>query len=375
MDKFYRQLLKYDDMWCYVMGFFNPYTDPFKLSFTKRLPMFDKRAFNQYPNYNFVYDKLWIAQSQDIVCGKPEDITATSHVNYPIFIKPRWGHMSASSKNCFKINSFDDLKKYKHLEEMMWSEYIEGIENMTDYLLLNGNIIYQISYQYSKSQNGFTECYKYISPDNQPPSHITDWVKQYMVGYSGVVNVQYRDDSIIEVGLRLARGGAYIQSTKNNELVDMINNIYDHNTYSFRPRDKLNFQPYYSFKCFTRMPILYLYPQYAIDVIMKFFNGKEFYEYYFEPNGNDGCVFFQFLHESKFTGQVCVQFLTYMMIFAQLFFISIVLIFIYILCMGKYKWLNWNIVLLIVGLYFTQYLNPISVHYNLYKAKRQKSFF
>ena len=51
-------------------------------------------------------------------------------------------------------------------------------------------------------------------PDLKPPSHIVNWVKHHMVGYSGVVNVQYRGKYIIEAGLRLARGGAYIQSTK-----------------------------------------------------------------------------------------------------------------------------------------------------------------
>lgn len=375
MEDLYKKLLPFDDSWCTLMGFFNPYTDPFQKSFSNKLPMFDKRAFHLYPKYNFVYDKLWVAISQDLSCGKPEDITATSNINYPIFIKPRWGHLSASSKNCFKITSYDHLQKYNHLKEMMWSEYIEGTENMTDYVLLNGNIIYKITYLYSEEQNGYTECYKFISPNNEPPKHITEWVKHYMVGYSGVVNVQYRGDFIIEAGLRLARGGAYIQSTNNNEIVDLINTIYDNNTYLYRSRVNLNFNPYYSFKCFTRMPILYIYPQYVIDLIMKMFGAKAFYEYYFEPNGNDGCVFFQFLHEDKLVGQLLVTFLTYFFILAQLFFLVVIILLVYIFVSNKDGKRIWYIFSVIFVLYMTQYLNPISVHFNLYKAKRQKSFF
>ena len=36
-----------------------------------------------------------------------------------------------------------------------------------------------------------------------------------MKGYTGICNVQYRGKIIIEVGLRCARGGAYILNTKN----------------------------------------------------------------------------------------------------------------------------------------------------------------
>ncbi len=377
MEEFYKKILPYDDTWCHIMGFFNPYTDPFKTPFTKRLPMFDKRAFNLYPKYNFIYDKLWVAQSQKLNCGDPQHILPTSNVNYPIFIKPRWGHKSASSKNCFKISSYKHLQKYKHLDEMMWSEYIDGTENMTDYVLLNGNIIYQITYLYSDEQNGYTECYKYISPNNDEPKHITEWVKKYMVGYSGVVNIQYRGKYIIEGGLRLARGGAYLQSTNNDNIINMINTIYDNNTYIYQNRDKLNFDPYYSFKCFTRMPIIYIYPQYIIDIFMKVFSTKPFYEYYFEPNGNDGCVFFQFLHTNKYIGQLCVTALTYFLIFAQLFFVIIIILLIYLFFSNKYKFSipMINIIIVTILLYLTQYLNPISVHFNLYKAKRQKTFF
>lgn len=377
MDELYRKLIIYDDSWCNLMGFFNPYTDPFKKSFTKKLPMFDKRAFNLYPKYNFVYDKLWIAESQELSCGKIENITESSNITYPIFIKPRWGHKSASSKNCFKIISYSHLQKYKHIPDMMWSEYIDGVENMTDYVLLNGHIIYQITYLYSKEQNGYTESYKYISPDNQPPQNITDWVNTYLIGYSGVVNVQYRDNKIIEAGLRLARGGAYIQSTNNIELVNLINTVYDNNTYIHRTRNELNFEPFYSFKCFTRFPIVYLYPQYIIDIIMKIFNSKPFYEYYFEPNGNDGSVFFQFLHNNKNVGHLCVFIFTLLFILSQVFFILMFGYISYLFYKNNYKLSSHikYILIIILLLYMTQYLNPISVHYNLYKSKKQKTFF
>jgi hypothetical protein len=89
---------------------------------------------------------------------------------------------------------------------------------MTDFFLINGEIVYQITYIYSEKQNGFADDWKFISPDNQPPPEIVDWVKRYMVGYTGPVNVQYRSTKIIEVGLRFARSGMYIECTNPNYL-------------------------------------------------------------------------------------------------------------------------------------------------------------
>ena len=117
----------------------------------------------------------------------------------PIFIKPRWGHETASSKNCFKIKEWSEIENYRDKPDMMWSEFIDAKEQMTDYILLNGKIVYQITYVYSDSQNEFIDDWKYISPDNTPIPIITDWVNRHLPDFTGAVNVQYRDDKIIEV--------------------------------------------------------------------------------------------------------------------------------------------------------------------------------
>jgi hypothetical protein len=257
----------------------------------------------------------------------------------------------------------------------MWSEYIDGVENMTDFILINGNVVYEITYLYSKEQNGYTEFYKFISPNSQCPKHIARWVNKYLNGYTGAVNVQYRDDYIIEVGLRLARGGAYLQATQNENIINLVNDAYDSKSYNPIDRKDLNFIPYYSFKCFTRFPILYLYPQYFIDVYMKLIGGKNFYEYYFEPNGNDGCVFFQFLHENKNKGIVTSNVLIFLFVLIQIFFIVLFISIIYVIIKYGFNSKSVTWIVFIIILYLTQYLNPINVHYNLTKSKRQKKWF
>lgn len=372
MEYIYRQLLKYDEIWCDTMCFFNPYTDPFNIMYSQKVPMFDKQAYNMYPRFNFVYDKLWVCKSQGLKCGNLELINDKFDIKYPIFIKPRWGHLSASSKNCFKIKSYEELLKYKHLKDMMWSEYIDGKEYMTDYIMLNGKIIFQTSYEYSKEQYGYIDKWKYISNTNEPIDKIDNWVKEYMIGYSGILNIQMRDDKIIEVGLRPARGGAYLQSTDNVKIIEMINAVYDKNIDIIYNPDVLDFKPYYSFKCFTRVPFFYIFPQYFIDLLMYTFKCKPFYEYYFEPNGRDGMVWFQFLHDDFNTGNFVRYFITILLVFSQIFFILLIFYIFYDRVVNKK--FNKLLIIIVILLYLTNYLNPISVQYNWHKSRKQKIF-
>ena len=44
---------------------------------------------------------------------------------------------------------------------------------------------------------------KFISPLSKPPEKIIHWVNKHLPDYSGPLNVQYRDDIIIEVSYDL----------------------------------------------------------------------------------------------------------------------------------------------------------------------------
>ena len=59
-------LLNHDEEWCKKMGFFNPYLDPFDNHLRGDLPIYDGEAYKMYPNHNYVYDKLWVAESQKL---------------------------------------------------------------------------------------------------------------------------------------------------------------------------------------------------------------------------------------------------------------------------------------------------------------------
>ena len=365
----FNYMLQYEQRWCSQMGYFNPYIDPFKNHLNHTMPFYDIECYNRYKKYNFVYDKLWVMKSQGLMAGRLEKLKGKEkNVKYPIFIKPRWGHLSATSKNCFKITSIEQLAKYIDYENMMWSEFIDATEGMTDFMMLNGRIVHQITYIYSDKQNGFCDVWKYISPETLPPPVIIEWTNKHMIGYSGILNVQYRDSKIIEVGLRFARGGAYVIATDNKHLIDNINLLYTKNEWNYDKKNEMKFKPYYSFKCYTTLPIVYIFPQKIIDRYMRKRTQRPFYEYYFEPTGSSGMVFFQFMEDDYKTGMKLKMDIERAFDTTQVvmyFLIGYFFVLLYV--RGKYTVLIY-IVLLI---WLTRFLNPINSNFKIYKAQSQ----
>ena len=364
-------IIKYDESWCNLLGIFNPYIDPYEYNWSKNVPMYDIIAYEKYPKYNFVYDKLWIAKSCGLESGELKNLHKKD-VTYPIFIKPRWGHKTASSKGCYKINKYEDILPYINDEDMMWSEFIDDKESMTDFILLDGEIKWQMTLIYSDTQKGFIDDWKSINMKHQPPESIINWVNTHMKGYSGILNVQYRSDKIIEVSLRPARGGSYLKSCNNKNIITNINNVIDFNIWDENLEDNMDYEPFYSFKCYTKAPIIYLLPQHIIDLIMLSFNSKSFYEYYFEPSGKAGMVFFQFYHSDYNTGSYAKLFLENIIFFLQLMFIFFFILFAYFFYIKKdfksYK----NILIVIIALFITQIINPLTTFYSKFKAQKQQ---
>ena len=373
-DVLFKALMPYEEPWCSTMGYYNPNIDGFKTHLTDKMPFFDNTCYKRYPRHNFIYDKLWIVKSQGLQGGRLEKLAGKeTKVSYPIFIKPRWGHLSASSKNCFKISSAEELLIYIDYPNMMWSEFIDAKEGMTDYVLLKGKIVHQLTYVYSDKQNGFSDDWKYISPESKPPSVITEWVKQHMTDFTGIVNVQYRDDKIIEVGLRLARAGAYVLSTENAALINNINSIFIKKEWDYNLTAEMQFKPFYVFKCFTTLPIVYIFPQKLVNWFIHRETQRPFYEYYFEPTGATGMVFFQFMDDDFDRGMVTKKKIEQLFNATQLIMYVLLVAAILIASFSEWRYKN-VLVIAILLLWLTRLLNPITYNYNLYKAQKQSIF-
>jgi len=368
-----KKILNYDEAWCNFFNIYNPYLDAYDYHLAREIPVFDGQAFKKYPKHNFVYDKLWIAQSQNIKSGEIKQNSLPKKDLYPVFIKPRWGHQTATSKNCFKIKTPEEIVKFIDVSDMIWTEYIDETEGMTDYILLHGQSMFQMTLQYSDKQLGFIDEWKYVSEENTPPDEISKWVDTYLSSYTGIANIQYRGNKIIEVSLRLARGGAYIISTDNKHIVNNINQLVKNNEWNHTVDHQLTYKPFYSFKCYTAVPIIFLIPQFILDHLIKIYNGKEFYEYYFEPNGKNGMVFFQFMHSNYNEAISLKNVIENLFVISQIFFY--IALFVIIPLFGVHPKLQpykIYVISTIIILFITTLLNPLSMQYNIYKSQKQR---
>ena len=301
-----KALLKHEEKWCTMMGYSNPYLDPYDHHITISTVTGDHSAYRKFPENRHVYDKLWVAKTQGLRCGRLEELIGKqSEIKYPIFIKPRWGHLSAGSKNCYKIDDAARLMRYIDYPDMMWSEFINGTEGMTDFLMLNGRIVWKITYKYSDEQNGFTDIYKYISLETPTPPNIEEWARDNVRGHTGFVNVQYRKNKIIEVGLRPARSGMYLIGADCPALSKNIYNVIDRMFWDTSIEPDIKFKPFYVYKCYTRMPVVYLWPQTIIDAMIRKMTNMPLYEYYFEPVNNEGIVFFSVYAQRSYIRNAC----------------------------------------------------------------------
>lgn len=367
ISNIYTYIEKYELNWCKFLNIKNPYDNPDNILFTKNVPIFDKSAAEKNKEYDYVYDKLWVANNQGLQSGTLEELLEKRNAsNFPIFIKPRWGTKTARSNGCYKINSYSELESHRGKKEIMWSEFIEGGEQMTDFVLWKGKIMYQITYVYSKTQIEFVEVWKYIDNKTNPPSKIEKWVLTYMSNYSGIVNIQYRKDIIIEVSLRPARGGSYLKCTKNKNIIKSINHLYEKNEWLMLPDEEMDFKPFYSFKCNTSLPIFYIPPHYVMNGICSTYKTYDFNEYYFEKAGKKGCIFYQFYHKDFDTGMKCKHTLE------NAFNISQLLIYLLILgiILALYCKKSYYIVIIIVFIliYLTRFFNTIHSNHSLWKT-------
>ena len=119
---FFEELFKYalihlERPWSNIFALKDQKYDNFQYTFTSKLPVYDMKAYLENTHYQHVYDKLWVANSQHIKCGNL-DLLNSNEVEYPIFIKPKYGHKTASSKHCYKIKSNKELKNYTFSQDL-----------------------------------------------------------------------------------------------------------------------------------------------------------------------------------------------------------------------------------------------------------------
>jgi len=164
------------------------------------IPTGDGEAYDLNPEFRWVYNKLLIAESQDIACG-PHGTNPAPHL-FPIFSKPIYnlGGMGADARVIETLQDYWQSITAGH----MWSEFLQGEHYSTDVAVVNGQPLW---FSHTRGIPGPQQMWDYwevnvpASPSLQQA--ITTFIKTHLTTYTGMLNIETIGGRAIEVHLRL----------------------------------------------------------------------------------------------------------------------------------------------------------------------------
>ncbi len=215
-----------------------------------RVPTEDGDAWRWYPEHKWVYNKLAVAESQNLVCA-PHGIDPDE---FPVFSKPIYNMRGMGAGS----GILRTLKEYKHRQRPghMWMSLLEGEHVSTDCAAVDGEIAWSRHTVGTPLEGGMFDYWTVLA-ESRPEieAYTADWTRKNLPGYTGMLNFETIGARIIEVHLRFADqwpdlyGEGWVSS-----LID----LYANGRWSF---DDSNRRDGYSVVLFGAHGIQYRHPQ------------------------------------------------------------------------------------------------------------------
>ena len=186
-----------------------------KLKLSENIITNDFDAWIKYKEYRKIYDKLFVAYSQNIDSA-PMGIYPKK---YPVIFKPiinLYG-MSRGFKIIYSSKDYDKNIK----DGIFWMEYFPGKQINLDLIIINGDIQFYSALLSHHNLDG-TFNYHESLPNYTIGSNIIRWTKKNLQTYIGCLNLEVIDNNIIEAHLRL-NGDFYLY---DNTFVKELENLY-----------------------------------------------------------------------------------------------------------------------------------------------------
>jgi hypothetical protein len=176
------------------------------------IPTNDKDAYQNFYEYNEVYNKLLLSQLQNLDAA-PIGITP---IEFPVIIKPII-NLYGMSNGFKKINNLEEYRKTIYYG-MFWQKYLDGIQYNVDINMKNGKII-QYFCVISEPDNDGMFKYHYYKKDYVLSNKIIIFIEKILRNYTGFINIEIINEYIIELHLRL-NGDLFLYSEQNID--DMV---------------------------------------------------------------------------------------------------------------------------------------------------------
>ncbi len=181
--------------------------DPWRLQYFEGIPCPDNvnvptedgDAWRWYPKYKWVYNKLAVAESQDLDCA-PHGIDPD---HFPVFSKPIYNMrgMGAGSGVMRTMKEY----KYRQRPGHFWMQMLDGEHVSTDVAVVNGEVKWQRHCVGTPLEGGMFDYWTVLAAHKPAiERYLANWVKKHMPDYTGMLNFETINTVIIEVHMRFA---------------------------------------------------------------------------------------------------------------------------------------------------------------------------
>ena len=181
--------------------------DPWRLQYFEgipcpenvNVPTEDGDAWRWYPKYKWVYNKLSVAESQDLDCA-PHGIDPD---HFPVFSKPIYNMrgMGAGSGVMRTMKEY----KYRQRPGHFWMQMLDGEHVSTDVAVVDGEVKWQRHCVGAPLEGGMFDYWTVLATTKPAiERYLANWVRKHMPDYTGMLNFETINTVIIEVHMRFA---------------------------------------------------------------------------------------------------------------------------------------------------------------------------
>ena len=195
------------------------------------VPTEDSDAWQWFPRYKWVYNKLAVAESQGFACG-PHGLEPPE---FPVFSKPVFNMrgMGIDSRVFRTVRDYKARQKPGHI----WMPMLEGEHISTDVAVADGKAHWW-RHTYGAPLEGGMFDYWVVLAESRPEieTYCGEWLERNLGGYTGMVNFETIGARIIEVHLRFADQWPDLYGGR--PWVEALIGLYRDGTWQFNDSDR-----------------------------------------------------------------------------------------------------------------------------------------
>jgi hypothetical protein len=236
--------------------------DPWRLQYFEHvqcpddvvIPTDDPDCWHLFPRHRWIYDKLRIAETQDLAAG-PHGVMPPA---FPVFSKPilNLRGMGIGSR---VIPSAAELEHH-YQPGHMWMPLLDGPHVSTDCAVLDGELMWSRQATGVPWDEGmFRHWTIHAVSDPALEGRLAEWVGRHMQGYTGMMNFETIGGVVIEAHLRFADQWCDLYGTG---WVEALVELYAAGQWSFTERAR---QDGFSIPLFARHGGRYRHPPAALQ--------------------------------------------------------------------------------------------------------------